>query len=173
MIEEPMRTRPARPTRFSLRLGRWLRLAAVLTAATSASACDRIEPDVGPVQAGTCDPADSNPDVDISFSRHLVPVLTRADAEGGCSCHNPTSSFRIGVDLGGLSAASYDTLRQGGKNSGRDIIIPGDPCSSILVQKVSPAPPFGSRMPLFGPPFLSQDEQQAIRDWIAEGALNN
>jgi hypothetical protein len=38
------------------------------------------------------------------------------------------------------------------------------------VQKISAAPPFGARMPLDGPPFLSASQIQVISDWIAEGA---
>jgi hypothetical protein len=147
----------------------WLAVGALCAAA---AACD-FDPDLGPVQAGSCDPADSDPDNDVSFVRDIVPILTRPDEEAGCSCHSPASSFRVGVDLGGLDISSHGTLLRGGQISGRDIIVPGDPCASILVQKVSSAPPFGSRMPLFGPPFLTGAEQSLIADWIAEGAENN
>jgi hypothetical protein len=58
-------------------------------------------------------------------------------------------------------------------NSGTRIVIPGKPCDSIIVQKLGLAPPFGARMPYNGPPYLSAAELQLIRDWIAEGALDN
>ena len=149
------------------------KLALVIALAAGPTGCDSFDPEVGLVQAGACDPADSDPETDISFSRDILPVVIRADEDAGCSCHLPTSSFRIGVDLGGLDLSSYATLRDGGKNAGSDIIVPGDPCKSVLVQKASSAPPFGSRMPLYGPPYLSDGERQAIHDWIAEGAQNN
>jgi hypothetical protein len=41
------------------------------------------------------------------------------------------------------------------------------------VQKLESTPPFGSRMPLDGPPYLEDAEVLLIRDWIAEGALDN
>ncbi|MFQ5641359.1 MAG: hypothetical protein ACE5IR_25550 [bacterium] len=53
-------------------------------------------------------------------------------------------------------------------------VLPGDPDGSYLIQKISSASPkSGSRMPLDGPPFLSQNAIQLIRDWIEEGAPDN
>jgi hypothetical protein len=78
-----------------------------------------------------------------------------------------------GIEQGGLDLGSITSLRAGGRNSGADIVIAGDPCSSLLVQKLESTPPFGSRMPLDGPPYLEPDEIGLIRDWIAEGALEN
>ena len=75
--------------------------------------------------------------------------------------------------MGGLDLTSYATLREGGVVSETDIVVPGRPCDSVLVQKISGSPPFGARMPLGGPPYLSEDEQQLVRDWIAEGARDN
>ena len=69
--------------------------------------------------------------------------------------------------------ATYPTLRTGGGNSGESIVVPGHPCSSVLVQKVSAAPPFGARMPLSGPPYLADDEIRVLHDWISEGAHDN
>jgi len=53
------------------------------------------------------------------------------------------------------------------------IVVPGQPCASILYLKVDEAPPFGARMPLDGPPFWTEDEIQRLHDWIAEGAGDN
>ncbi len=47
-----------------------------------------------------------------------------------------------------------------------------DPDGSILYRKLTPTPPFGSRMPQGGP-FLTATELDLIRRWIAEGALDN
>lgn len=52
-------------------------------------------------------------------------------------------------------------------------VNPGQPDSSYIVLKVEGAPGIvGGRMPLGLPP-LSSEEIQAIRDWIADGALQN
>jgi hypothetical protein len=69
--------------------------------------------------------------------------------------------------------SSFGVLMQGGENSGRNIVVPGDPCSSTLLQKLSASPAIGARMPLSGPPFFSSEEEQLVHDWIAEGALDN
>lgn len=137
------------------------------------------EPDVGPLAVappdagmptgdgttivGTC--GDSDPHTTVSFSQHIRPLLNRSP--GGCAgCHGAgaTSGFSVG---------SYDSLRRGGQASGTNIIVPGKPCDSILVQKLGYAPPFGARMPYNGPPFFTSMELTLFRDWIAEGALNN
>jgi len=118
--------------------------------------------DGGPQTTGKC--GDSNPGAAVSFSHDVRPLTTRSP--GGCGCHqaSTTSGFNLG---------SYESLRRGGMISGTHIIVPGDPCASILVQKLGLAPPFGSRMPYNGPPYFSATELQLVRDWIAEGAQNN
>lgn len=136
------------------------------------------EPDVGPLVAappdagtsgdetiggGTC--GDSDPHTTVSFSQHIRPLLNRST--GGCAgCHGTTATS-------GFSIGTYEALRRGGQASGTNIIIPGKPCDSILVQKLGYAPPFGARMPYNGPPFYTDTELTLFRDWIAEGALNN
>jgi serine/threonine protein kinase len=62
--------------------------------------------------------------------------------------------------------------RRGGVRSGTDIIIDGKPCDSILIQKLGPAPKFGARMPNDGT-ILPEEDLTLLKDWIAEGALNN
>jgi hypothetical protein len=111
---------------------------------------------------GPC--SDSDPEVYVSFAEDVRPLTFKA--MGGCGCHS--SSASSGFNLG-----TYDRLRRGGLNSGQEIVVPGNPCDSILVQKLGLAPPFGSRMPYNGPPFFTAEEMTVIKDWIAEGARNN
>lgn len=134
--------------------------------------CAQIEPDVGPRLAGGCDNSDSNPDVTVSFSRNIRPLITRT--AGGCAaCHVPSGGAPgPGTRLSGLDLSSLAALRNGGVGSGPDIVITGQPCASIIYQKVSPAPPFGSRMPLGGP-YLTAEEIGLLHDWVAEGAADN
>ncbi|MCG8555991.1 MAG: hypothetical protein MJD61_12000 [Proteobacteria bacterium] len=73
----------------------------------------------------------------------------------------------------GLDLSTFSTLMAGGTGAAIPIVAPGKPCESLLVQKVGESPPFGTRMPRTGPPFLSDSEIQLIKDWIAEGALEN
>jgi hypothetical protein len=134
-------------------------------------ACD-LEPDVGPPLFERCENTDSNPSVKVSFSNDIAPILARP--VGGCMpCHDPAATGNIGVTVGGLDLGSLASLRRGGARGGAAIVLPGAPCESVLYQKVIPAPPFGGRMPLDGPPFLTAAEQRLIHDWIAEGAEEN
>ena len=52
-------------------------------------------------------------------------------------------------------------------------VEPGNPDDSYLVQKVEGTATVGGRMPLDGPPFLTNAQIQSIRDWIAAGAEDN
>jgi hypothetical protein len=135
-------------------------------------ACTQLEPDVGGLLAGGCKDVDSDPGRPISFAGDVRPLLDRP--LGGCSCHLPNGTGPgPGIQLAGLNLVSYATLRAGGASSGPRIAIPGQPCDSLLYLKIGTAPPFGSRMPLNGPPYYTPAEIQLISDWIAEGALDN
>jgi len=125
------------------------------------------DPDGGPTDGAItgCDNSDSDPAVAVSFANNVRPLMTRAP--GGCAaCH-------LGRVTSGLDLSSYQSLRRGGLNSGPRIIVANEPCNSILVQKISRTPPFGSRMPFNGPPYFTAAEIQIVRDWVAEGAANN
>jgi hypothetical protein len=52
-------------------------------------------------------------------------------------------------------------------------IEPGNPDGSYLLRKVEGSAAVGGRMPLDGPPYLSNAQIQAIRDWISAGAEDN
>ena len=147
----------------------------ILCALVLAPGCvlDDYAPDVGPPLAGSCDPSDSDPETDVSFALDLRPLMNRSGGMAGCGCHTPTNGTPSGISLGGLNLGSYESLRQGGRTSGSEIIVEGDPCSSILIQKLTDTPGFGSRMPLDGEPYLTDEEIQLFHDWVAEGAQDN
>lgn len=125
-----------------------------------------IEPDVGELTAGVCKNTDSDPATDVSFSQTILPHL-----QAGCSCHNPAMSGTA-IDTTMFTVVDYAAVRRGGINSHEKIVIAGTPCDSLIYQKLSDGPPFGSRMPIFGP-YWSRGEMQQIHDWIAEGAHDN
>jgi hypothetical protein len=152
------------------------RFALALAASTLLAAClaEELEPELGPRRAGLCEREDSDPDHDVLFQRDVLALFERMPEQGpGCSCHLPDSRRAPGLELTGLDLSSYAGLMSGGDNSREMIVVPGDPCASIVLQKVSSAPPFGVRMPSNGPPYLTPREQQLIADWIAEGAHDN
>lgn len=127
--------------------------------------CGMLDPEVGPEReevAPVCAAGDSDPSTRVSFEQ-VRDVLFRP----GCSCH--TVAGGLGRVVGGLDLDDYDALRRGGAVSGADIVVPGDPCASVLVQKTLDPPPFGARMPFNGRR-LQEGERQLIIDWIAEGA---
>ena len=132
---------------------------------------ETLEPDLGPLRAGLCEPVDSDPEQDVSYADDIEPLFMRPFGKAGCSCHQPTSARTSGIDATGLSLGSYADLIRGGDDD--IVVVPGDPCASLIVQKTSNAPPSGGRMPPDGPPYLSPSEQRLLRDWIAEGAHDN
>lgn len=145
------------------------RLALAALVAALGGCLDPVEPEVGDPLRPLCSDEDSNLDTDVSFIDDVAGIFEREDL--GCrDCHTSSGASPIGVRVSGLSLSSYNSLRRGGDESGQAIVVPGQPCASILLQKVGQAPPFGARMPLDGPPFLTAEERQVIADWIAEGA---
>jgi hypothetical protein len=131
--------------------------------------CGTLDPELGPAGAeqptphqGTCDLTDSDPDSPVDFAL-LQDVILQPE----CSCH--VEEGGIGRTEGGLDLEDYDAVLLGGRNSPGNAVIPGDPCESVLVQKLSNTPPFGARMP-FRTFQLPPESRQLIIDWIAEGA---
>ena len=133
---------------------------------TLSCACANHEPDVGEHVVPECEPEDSDDAVDVSFASEVLPIF-----QEGCGCHNP-AKHGFAVEQTGFSVESYASIRSGGAHSGNDIVLDEDPCASVLVQKLSDSPPFGSRMPLYGP-YLTREQRALIHDWIAEGARDN
>jgi len=145
-------------------------LAATLIAAASGAGCGMsFTPEVGAPLGAQCNDADSDPGVTVSFQRDIQPLFDEYCA----SCHTPDGRSPIGLQVGAFNVSTYAGVRAGGAVRGQREVVPGRPCASGLVQKVSLFPPFGARMPLNGPPFLEDDEIQLLHDWIAEGALEN
>lgn len=136
-------------------------------------AVDALDPNVGKPLQDRCVNQDSDPDQEVSFARHVLPLLKGQAGPVGCACHQPSDPNPIGLEQTGLDLSTYDSLRAGGINTGAQIVVEAQPCDSFIWQKISPGPPFGARMPFNGPPFLSDDERRLIADWIAEGARDN
>lgn len=78
-----------------------------------------------------------------------------------------------------LSMDSYELMKQGGKHG--EPFVPGKSKESLLIQKLSEAPPFGDRMPLNTKKdikagkakWLSPEEARIIAEWIDQGAKDN
>jgi hypothetical protein len=92
----------------------------------------------------------------VDYQTEIQPIFN-----SNCtSCHG---------GLNGVTLSSYQSvMNSNGTNYGQ-IVVPGDPGGSPLVQKLSPNPPIGDRMPQGGP-FLSNEQINLISTWINEGA---
>ena len=145
----------------------------MLAAVSLAGCLDAIAPDVGPPAREVCVDEDADPSTAVHYQADIVDGVFRRDDVHCDKCHTATGDSPLGLLVGGLDLGSYAGLRQGGNQSGANVVIPGRPCRSILYQKVNAGPPFGGRMPLDGPPYLSDADLQRIADWIAEGARDN
>ncbi len=104
----------------------------------------------------------------VSFANDLMPLFENS----GClsaGCHGgglPSSGYRLGA-----YASAFDPGDQA-TDFGICPIVPGDPDASYMIEKLSPGPRTGARMPFLQAP-LTAGEIELIRTWIAEGAANN
>lgn len=111
----------------------------------------------------TTGPTGPEPEV-VRFSADVLPVF--AASCGGIGCH-------VGFRISGVALDSHDAVTASvGLQYGGPIVIPGNAADSPIMDKLSPNPRHGLRMPLGKAP-LSAAEQEAIRTWIQDGALDN
>lgn len=85
-----------------------------------------------------------------------------------CSCH-----LNSHPDVILRSDVAYNNIVSQPSSTGMLYVSPGSPDNSYLYKKVLGVDIVGDRMPKNGPPYLEDDEIEAIRKWIADGALNN
>lgn len=154
-------------TRFAKTLCAW-----ALIAPLEVGCVLELEPEVGPLRTGLCQPEDSDEAHSVSFSQDILPLLSRPPGRAGCSCHRlPLEGPINAIEATGLELTSHETLMEGGARGAA--VQAFDPCASNLYLKLSAGPPFGSRMPFDGPPYFTRAELALVHDWIAEGAQDN
>ncbi|MEO0652444.1 MAG: hypothetical protein AAFZ65_17350 [Planctomycetota bacterium] len=102
----------------------------------------------------------------VTLSASVQPILTSSCALSGC---HQTAGQSPNLSDGNSHAATVDV---GSNQDLKDLIEPGSPAASYLVDKVEGNPSQGSPMPL-GAPSLSALELALIRAWVEAGALNN
>jgi hypothetical protein len=159
-----------------------------LTAAMVVIGCLDFSPTVGPRPLNEQELAalrDSGPPVvttdggevgarTVFFDRDIRPMMKRLatdpDAKGCYPCHDGRAAKHVGLDLGGLDLSTLGRLRNGGLTSGKDIVVPGQPEKSAIIQKLKGTYPYGTRMPKNGPPFWTPAEIELVEQWIREGA---
>jgi mono/diheme cytochrome c family protein len=132
-----------------------------------------------PVDDGIApDVADREPPMDVdderdmvSFRSQILPLLQ--DRCAVCHSEGGLADFAgIPLRLEGASAVGQLVGRSSVQGE-FTLVVAGDPEGSYAFQKLVDANPAeGERMPLAAAP-LSEEEIQLIRDWIAQGALDN
>lgn len=96
----------------------------------------------------------------VDYYDEIQPIF-----DNSCiSCHGPGGQS-------GVSLVDYDAVMNSvGNQYGENIVQPEEPDESPIVDKIeSDNPEYGVRMPQGGP-YLDDDEIEAIREWIEEGA---
>ena len=94
-----------------------------------------------------------------SYAANVQPIF----AQYCFACHSGEGATK-GVRLDGYEYA----LASGASHP---VIIPGDPSGSELLKLITGD--YSPRVPLNGPPFLTDQEIQTITSWIAAGAPDN
>lgn len=100
---------------------------------------------------------------DVSFSGTIQPIL-----QTNCNACHGGGNVNGGFNMGAITASSVRTA-SGDHGS---VVVVGLGNQSNIYLKTTTTPPFGDRMPRFGP-YLTVDQQNAIRNWINQGAQDN
>jgi len=146
-------------------LKRMLWLAILVAAGATGSACDeKLSTLAGPT-----------PNLAPTFSTIQRDIFESTDSAGrqACTlCHtstgrNPSGGMNLNHDV------AYEQIVNAAVRGkpGAIRVVPGDPDNSYLIQKLEGAASIaGRRMPINGPPFLTDGQILIIRRWIANGA---
>ncbi|MHC5109467.1 MAG: hypothetical protein ACYTHJ_06275 [Planctomycetota bacterium] len=114
-----------------------------------------------------CEEGSATGETSVSYENDVVPILM----EAGClnsACHGSGQSS-------GYDARTWSSLFEAGNEAtslGLCPVVPGDPDSSYLIQKLEGTAAIGALMPLGNNP-LSDETIELIRTWISEGAADN
>jgi hypothetical protein len=122
--------------------------------------------------------AGPTPDLEPTFASIQRNVFETTDVAGRVACTNCHTN--VGRNPAGglnlLSSVAYDQLvnTSSTQRPGVPRVVPGDPDGSYLVQKVEGRSGIvGRRMPIAGPPYLTDGQILILRRWIENGAPRN
>ena len=147
--------------------GRLLYGALAIVIMVVVAACDESLPDItGPT-----------PNLVPTFTSIQNEIFSNSDSSGRAACtqcHNAIGRLFNGLDLSPqVSYANLVGVASRGK-VGAVRVIPGDPENSYLIHKLEGRPGIvGVRMPLVGPPYLTDGQILVIKRWIELGARND
>ncbi len=150
-----------------------MKRSAGLVAFVALIGCSAIDPAIGDPNA-SIKTARVEAGPPVNFGRDIRPLMNRANDDPmahGCKfCHYSTEPQHIGLDIAKLDMSTLGNLRKGGKNTGANIVVPGNPDGSAIIQKLRGTFSRGVRMPYSGPPYWSDAEIALVARWISEGA---
>lgn len=141
--------------------------ACLVLAAASAASC---APEPSGDATAACSNDDSDPTKDVDFATEIAPLLrTRQNGADKCTyCHDSTRPDQSSPVYLYMDTLAF--LRKGSKASGPVVVVPGKPCSSLIVRRLrGTTGGAGERMPKNGP-YFRPEQIQLVSDWIAEGA---
>jgi len=140
-------------------------MAVLLAACGVGSACDeKLSSIAGPT-----------PNLAPTFATIQIEIFEKGDSTGRPACTNcHTANGR--TPAGGLNLThdvAYEMIVNvpSRAKAGATRVIPSDPDSSYLIQKLEGTPGIvGQRMPFNGGPYLTDGQMLFLRRWIANGA---
>ncbi len=122
--------------------------------------------------------AGPTPDLEPTFSSIQRNIFEAPDSAGRPACTNCHTNVgrnpAAGLNL--LNSVAYDQLVNVAsvQQPGLRRVLPGSPDASYLLHKVDGRSGItGRRMPLNGPPFLTDGQILILRRWIELGAARN
>ena len=127
------------------------------------------------IAAGACGSSPTTPTPPVSTAPTLTQIQSEIFNTGCGACHTDVGrNPAAGLNLKAGSSFAQLVGVASTQNPPAVRVIAGNASGSYLVQKIEgSAGIVGSRMPLNGPPFLTDAQVKFIRDWITAGALNN
>ena len=107
----------------------------------------------------------------VSFAAKVQPIFNVHCV--GCHKVNGAASFLV-LDTGAVTNLVNRPSITSGAPPNSILVIPGNSASSVLYERISKngIQPNQEQMPLGGP-FLSADDQNLIKTWIDQGAIDN
>ena len=118
------------------------------------------------------------PNLEPTFSSVQSQIFETTDVAGRQACVNCHTNVGRNPS-GGLNlahAVAYDQIVNvaSSRKPGAIRVIPGDPGNSYLVHKIEGRSGIvGARMPISGPPFLTDGQILILKRWIELGAPRN
>ena len=144
---------------------RYIRILLLLVATTGVVACDEgLAPIAGPT-----------PNLEPTFASIQRDVFETTDAAGRTSCvtchtnvgRNPAAGLNLLHDVAYAQLVNVSSVQR----PATPRVLPGNPDGSYLVQKIEGRVGIvGLRMPLNGPPYLTNGQILILRRWIELGA---